>query len=340
MPALSKTFNMSRLCKRSEKSTIALFVLLGICLFGRLAEAQYVGGNDTMASAQTSTYVFLSEQSKLVKVGGFAGVHETYSIEGQFQLTIDFDAGTAWFGQVDANLIDDSGLLYELSLGIIFNMAELLGPVVDDTTIEFVGKTTDGMESTILLTLSFRGDSVQLTGRTVPPPNSADFFIFELDAAAMKKYGGGMGEPNDPYQITTAEALMLLGDSPEDYNKHFILTANIDLDPNLPGRKVFDKAVIAETYNTWYGLRGIPFTGVFDGNGHTISHLTIIGGSYLGLFGWLESGAEVRDLGLVDVNITASGDYVGGLVGWNHDTITNCYSTGDVSGNECVGGLV
>ena len=59
---------------------------------------------------------------------------------------------------------------------------------------------------------------------------------------------------------------MLLGETPEDYDKHFILTADIDLDPNLPGRKVFDKAVIApETDNTgWF--EGDPFTGVFDGN--------------------------------------------------------------------------
>ena len=69
----------------------------------------------------------------------------------------------------------------------------------------------------------------------------------------LTKYSGGTGEPNDPYQIATAEDLMLLGETPEDYHKHFILKANIDLDPNLPGRKVFDKAVIT------------TFTGVFDG---------------------------------------------------------------------------
>ena len=62
---------------------------------------------------------------------------------------------------------------------------------------------------------------------------------------AQAQYGGGTGEPNDPYQIATAEDLMLLGESPEDYDKHFILTTDTDLDPNLPGRKVFDKAVIA-----------------------------------------------------------------------------------------------
>ncbi len=52
-----------------------LLVFLVICLFGRLAEAKYGDGSEVIASAQTSTYVFLSEQSKVVKTGGIAGVH-------------------------------------------------------------------------------------------------------------------------------------------------------------------------------------------------------------------------------------------------------------------------
>ena len=64
-------------------------------------------------------------------------------------------------------------------------------------------------------------------------------------ASAHAKYSGGTGEPNDPYQIATAADLIALGETPADYDKHFILTADIDLDPNLPGGKVFDKAVIA-----------------------------------------------------------------------------------------------
>jgi hypothetical protein len=149
-----------------------------------------------------------------------------------------------------------------------------------------------------------------------------------ISIPTQAKYGGGSGTADDPYQIATAADLLLLGDSPEDYDKHFILTADIDLDPNLPGRTVFDKAVIAR------------FTSVFDGNGHTISHLTIRGGGYLGLFGELRSGAEVRDLGVADVNITASDDYTGGLVGTNGGALTGCHSTGVVSGREDVGGLV
>jgi len=47
--------------------------------------------------------------------------------------------------------------------------------------------------------------------------------ICSFSFPAYAKYSGGTGEPNDPYQIATAEDLMLLGETPEDYDKHFIL---------------------------------------------------------------------------------------------------------------------
>jgi hypothetical protein len=68
---------------------------------------------------------------------------------------------------------------------------------------------------------------------------------------------------------------------------------------------------------------------------------------YLGLFGELGVGdwprvvCEVRDLGLVDVDIKGSGDHVGGLVGFSYNgSITTSCSTGVISGNSYVGGLV
>jgi probable HAF family extracellular repeat protein len=169
------------------------------------------------------------------------------------------------------------------------------------------------------------------------------FLLVPVDA----KYSGGTGEPNDPYQIATAEDLMLLGESPKDYDKHFILTADIDLNLNLPGRKVFGRAVIAQDVNDASpGFDGAPFTGVFDGNGHMISHLTITGDWYLGLFGRLDAGAKISNLGLEAVDVNGTGHYIGGLVGISGSLIdkravvTNCYSTGKVTGTEKVGGLV
>jgi hypothetical protein len=58
------------------------------------------------------------------------------------------------------------------------------------------------------------------------------------------------------------------------------------------------------------------------------------------VFGWLEASAMVRDLGVTDVNINGSGDQIGGLAGGNSGTVSQCYSSGMVAGNFCVGGLV
>ncbi|MDI6448074.1 GLUG motif-containing protein [Anaerobaca lacustris] len=169
------------------------------------------------------------------------------------------------------------------------------------------------------------------------------FRTYTTAEPAATKYSGGTGEPNDPYQIATAADLIALGETPEDYDKHFILTADIDLDPNLPGRKVFDRAVIAPDTdpNTEWDFDGTAFSGVLDGNGHTISHLTIVGRSYLGLFGHLGYGAEVGNLGVIDVRITGLGYCIGGLAGGNgRGNVTASYSTGIVSGSAEVGGLV
>jgi hypothetical protein len=286
------------------------------------------------AQARTSRYIFLSDQSMLVQTGGIAGVQWTYVVEGQFLLTVDSEAGTASFTQVDANAVDDSPLRRTLDPNEVFNMTALAGTIAEGgTSIRFEGNANPsaplraGFASSVLITLTFADDTVARKDQTTPPPNSADFFIFALDAVAQRKYSGGTGDLNDPYQIATAEDLMLLGERPEDYDKHFILTADINLDPKLPGRKVFDKAVIApdtDPNDNYFEFQGTPFTGGFDGNTHTISHLTITGGSYLGLFAQLAWEAKVKNLGLVDANIAGSGNYVGGLAGEECACDTGC----------------
>lgn len=158
----------------------------------------------------------------------------------------------------------------------------------------------------------------------------------------VAKYSGGTGEPNDPYQIATAADLIALGETPEDYGKHFILTADIDLDPNLPGRRVFDRAVIApdtDASDTHSVFLGPSFTGGLDARGHRISNLTIMGGGYLGLFGSLAGTASVSNLGLEAVQVSGTNN-VGGLAGENYGRITASYSSGAVSGRTSAGVLV
>ncbi len=106
-------------------------LLIAVCFLSIPAQAQYGGGSNTMASAETSTYVFLPDESTVVQTGGFAGVHETYGIGGKFPLTVDFDAGIASFDKVDANLTESTGFLYSQSLGEIFNMTALAGGAIN-----------------------------------------------------------------------------------------------------------------------------------------------------------------------------------------------------------------
>ena len=168
------------------------------------------------------------------------------------------------------------------------------------------------------------------------------------------KYSGGTGTPEDPYQIATAGDLIALGETTEDYDKHFILTADIDLDPNLPGRTIFDRAVIASysvDYNWVNGQfetveKGGKFVGSFNGNGYTVRNVHIEGYANLGLFGVLSGGALIVDLGVEQARIKTLGlfgrGYMGILVGLGEkgSSVANCFGTGSVQGKGSFGGLV
>ena len=110
------------------------------------------------------------------------------------------------------------------------------------------------------------------------------------------------------------------------------------------------------------------FSGIFEGNGYTISKLTINkpNANNLGFFGSTASEAKINNIGLLGIDIqgesrvgglagsnrgsvtnsyatgavTGTGDNVGGLVGLNNGDVTNSYATGAVTGNNQIGGLV
>ncbi len=138
-----------------------------------------------LASAETVTYAFLPERSTVLQEGGFAGVHEIYSVEGQFQMSVDADAATVSFDSVDATLDRPLFFFGEQSLGELFVMTELQGTVVSDTQFDFTGRTTGSMPADILLQLTFEDDLVRLTGGFDENlGGGADGFIVTLDAAA------------------------------------------------------------------------------------------------------------------------------------------------------------
>ncbi len=88
---------------------------------------------------------------------------------------------------------------------------------------------------------------------------------------------------------------------------------------------------------------GIPiFSGLFDGNGHTIYGYNYEGTGYVqGLFRYVGKTGIVQNLS-VDSDIIAAGDaYVTGIIaGVNDGVIKNCFAKGSVKGDTATGGIV
>ena len=138
-------------------------------------------------------------------------------------------------------------------------------------------------------------------------------------------YSGGCGTSENPYLISTAEQMNAIGAYLEDWDKHFKLTADIDL-----------SSYTGTAFNI-IGNKTTKFTGVFDGNGHTISNFTYTstGTDNIGLFGYVNGpNAEVKNLVINNPNISAgtSGKHVGPLVGY--------LKSGKISGCGIDGGTV
>lgn len=93
---------------------------------------------------------------------------------------------------------------------------------------------------------------------------------------------------------------------------------------------------------TGVDFSGIPiFCGNFDGNGHTVSGLSITrDGSNMGLFRYVGDSALIQNL-TVSGEVTPDGSRsaVGGIAGHNAGKIQNCFFDGTVSGSDDVGGI-
>jgi len=171
----------------------------------------------------------------------------------------------------------------------------------------------------------------------------------------------GSGTAEDPYQIWDACDMQAIGADSNYWNANFILCVDIN---------------ISEYTGTAFNIIGnslTKFTGVFDGNGHTISNFTYTCTDIdnIGLFGYVNGHeAKIKDVRLLDPNINGGtgsfigalagsletclmaeccvvggsvtgDDYcVGGLVGLNDGIIVKCHSSGNVVGQRSVGGLV
>ena len=117
-----------------------------------------------------------------------------------------------------------------------------------------------------------------------------------------------------------------------------VLTADIVVNKNVLKS---DGTVNEGTFKEWTPIAtsASPYTGIFDGQNHTISGLYFNQeDSYdVGLFG--RNNGKIANAGILDSYFYGTSK-VGGVCGNNYTgTITNCYNTGSVSGLGTLGGV-
>lgn len=158
-------------------------------------------------------------------------------------------------------------------------------------------------------------------------PEAGKFYNITLN-----KDKGYTDDGQGNYTVTSAEGLKNIAKLVNEEWKlgiNITLTADIDL-------KGIDWTPIGKDDNKAY-------TGTFDGNGKTITGLTVTGSyKYAGLFGDIDENGTVKNVVLEDVQITSdnSSGYAGGVAGDSWGTIENCSVSGSVSGTTFAGGVV
>ena len=158
----------------------------------------------------------------------------------------------------------------------------------------------------------------------------------------------GKGTEAEPYKISNAEDLKVFRDivnGTDGQTKKTDAWGELTNDIDLSGEDWTPIGKMPESAEN----QDLPYKGNFNGNGHTISGLTITGDiTYAGLFGCINNGATIADVTLKDGSIsttstTGTGTYAGGIVAFAQGgTITGCGNENPVTGGSftCVGGIV
>lgn len=165
--------------------------------------------------------------------------------------------------------------------------------------------------------------------------NDADWqagkeYTYTVSLAAAEDPGYTI-EGDGSYTVTTADGLKNVAKLVNEEGKTDI-NITLDTDLTLTG----EWTPIGKDDNKAY-------TGTFDGNGKTITGLTVTGSyKYAGLFGDIDENGTVKNVMLEGVQITSdnSSGYAGGVAGDSWGTIENCSVSGSVSGTTFAGGVV
>jgi hypothetical protein len=153
----------------------------------------------------------------------------------------------------------------------------------------------------------------------------------------------GRGTKNDPFVIQNRADFDAFCGNPHFWKCNISLETDLDLSDTVYDMAPIAPDLIVNYIESSIFFDGISFNGYFNGNGHTISGLTIdsADNDYVGLFGYVRRG-KVVNLNVADYQINGSGRYIGGLCGMTRvSTFENITTSGTITGGETtyVGGI-
>ena len=150
---------------------------------------------------------------------------------------------------------------------------------------------------------------------------------------------GNTGTSSNPYAISTGDGLQLLATYVNNgyvFSGKFF-TLNDDIAFNSSTDNNFTP--IGGKFSSNY----YAFSGSFNGNNHMISgiNIDIDNNDYAGIFGYLESGASISNVSLVNAFIRGN-EFIGGIVGDNEGgSISNCLvAKSTINGTSYTGAIV
>ena len=149
------------------------------------------------------------------------------------------------------------------------------------------------------------------------------------ESGAAEDLGYNYDTTTKTYTVYNADGLLAWNEAAQ---KDKSINCTLSADINMAGK---EWTPIGTDENNSYN-------GIFDGNGKTITGLTVNQSekNYAGLFGCLGSDGKVQNLTLENVNISGA-FYVGSVVGTNFGTVSGCTASGNITGTEsCIGGVV
>ena len=171
--------------------------------------------------------------------------------------------------------------------------------------------------------------NVNATGLTLEGCTIGDWADGGGESGAAEDLGYNYDTNTKTYTVYNADGLLAWNEAAQ---KDQSINCTLSADINMAGK---EWTPIGTDENNSYN-------GTFDGNGKTITGLTVNQSekNYAGLFGCLGSDGKVQNLTLENVHISGV-FYVGSVVGTNFGTVSGCTASGNITGTEsCIGGVV